>query len=87
MDMLCPVCAEPYDNDFFHEMGDELGMTYQALTRLFMQKGCEALGEKHNGETTSNNSAIISAMYDLLGDDTDGAMAMLEDAELLGYMD
>jgi hypothetical protein len=32
-------------------------------------------------------SNIVSEVYDLLGDDMDGAAAMLEDAELMGLFE
>jgi hypothetical protein len=44
MDIYCPVCAEPWENDFFHELEP---MSYDQATRMFRAKGCGILIELH----------------------------------------
>ena len=44
MDIYCPVCAEPWENDFFHELEP---MSYEQATRMFREKGCGILIELH----------------------------------------
>lgn len=93
MDMICPKCREPFDNEVFHEVAEELDSTYQDVTRKFMQSGCGVAfaGSGYDNSRHCSSSApstpLVDAVYDLLGDDTDGAMAMLEDADLMGLLD
>lgn len=76
MDLYCSTCSEPVDNDYFHDVAAETGRTYSEVASDFRNRGCEALGDSH-GEGAPNPYA--SALYDLLGDDMDGAAAMMED--------
>jgi len=76
MDMLCPKCAEPWDNDEFHDVASENQSTYSELAADFRRRGCEALGSRHGD---GDAHPVIAATYDLLGDDMDGAAAMFED--------
>jgi hypothetical protein len=76
MDIYCPKCSEPVDTDYFHDIAESTDSTWIEVSRAFQQIGCEALGDSH-GEGESNPYA--SALYDLLGDDVDGAAAMMED--------
>lgn len=78
MDLYCPKCSEPWDNDSIHQEVEDRGgnATYHAVAAEFRARGCEALGASH-GEGQANPYA--SALYDLLGDDMDGAAAMMED--------
>lgn len=89
MDLPCPKCGEPWDNDEFHALADEFGETYRDLTRRFQVVGCSALrnncstyGDGELSEGQKDRAMIASAMYDLLGDDLDGAAAMLDDYEM-----
>lgn len=57
---------------------------YHQVREEFTTKGCTAMTSfdaECNPETTADPR--IGAMYDLLGDDLDGAAALLEDAGLL----
>jgi hypothetical protein len=81
MDMLCPKCGEPFENDHFHDVAKEMGSTYTEVTRAFMERGCEAIALKHGPGKARPEVAVL---YELLGDDTDGAMSMIEDMGL-GY--
>jgi hypothetical protein len=80
MDILCPVCAEPVDNDELHSYAKEIESTYRAVAADYRKRGCEAIGMKHN--TTNSPSSVAEnarVVYDILGDDMDGAMAELAD--------
>ena len=78
MDMQCPVCGEPWDMDSLHEMGDWVSeeLTWEQARARFVKQGCEAFGAGHNGNEAHPGVAVL---YDLLGDDMDGAVALLED--------
>jgi hypothetical protein len=95
MDILCPNCGEPWD---VYELGEQARETaewegasyeevYTALRKEFRRKGCEAFeGGRCSEPLEREQSALIGEVYDLLGDDIDGAAAMLEDAEALGLV-
>lgn len=90
MDLICPVCAEPTDNDELHvEVEENNYPNYAAAAAAFRSKGCEALSwGSHNPETMNSKRAAVSdAMFDLLDDDMDGAAAMMEDFEYWGMLD
>jgi hypothetical protein len=93
MDIYCPVrgCGEPWDHDTLHEVAEEEGKSYNEVMRAFQSKGCEVIfGQPHNirdDEPVDKSyglpaSMAAEALYDLLGDDMDGAAAMMED---MGY--
>ena len=89
MDLICPKCGEPWDNDCFHDVADDMDSTYTQVVSSFKKQGCQALGTKCNENTTlsASQSAMVSELYDLMGDDVDGAAAILEDAGDLGMWD
>ena len=86
MDIYCPKCGEPVDNDYIHEYVAELGMpkteaSYNKLAAKYRSKGCVALGMKCSAPSTEvdrsfglTRQAAASVLYDILGDDMDGAM-------------
>lgn len=78
MDVLCPVCAEPWD---LGEFEDVSGMTFTAARRAFAKEGCALFGNKHNevGPEAAERAAKSRVLFDLLGDDIDGIAAMTED--------
>lgn len=90
MDVYCSKCAEPWDNDCIHdevdarhESGDKTA-TYVKVMREFQSKGCVALSHAYGGgcdgeSGDSIRAALVSAAYELLGDDMDGAASTLED--------
>lgn len=94
MDIICPNCGEMWDHDTLHEEAEESGRLYVAVMRDFQQRGCNALeafigGPVLDCKPSANTAAraqVASAMYDLLGDDMDGAAAMLEDFERDGLI-
>lgn len=88
MDLKCPKCGEPWDFDSLHEETEDRfpGLkndAYQKKFRIvqadFLSQGCKALGSKCNGNEAHPG---ISALYDLLGDDLDGAANLIEDFNL-----
>jgi hypothetical protein len=89
MDIYCPRCAEPWDNDMFHEVAEErtqeegTKVTYRQVVADFQARGCIALGGGHC-ERTGGLRAEASAMLMELGD-MDGAMSDLADFEQLGF--
>lgn len=82
MDIACPVCGEPWELDSLHEMGDWIGedLTFEQARVRFAEEGCEAYGTPHGEGTAHPGVAVI---YELLGDDVDGAASLLEDFGLL----
>ncbi len=78
MDLYCKRCGEPYDYYYVeHEM------TPQERTSFYdPNEGCPSC----IGKVVAERPAIAEAMevaHDLLGDDTDGLAAMMEDFESL----
>jgi len=79
MDILCPICAEPVDNDELHSYAKEIESTYQAVAADYRKRGCKAIGMKHSTNSPSAVAARACVVYDILGDDMDGAMAEFTD--------
>jgi hypothetical protein len=97
MDLYCPRCAEPWDNECLHDevaarkrSGDEKA-TYNTVASDFRVKGCNALATEYGKQTCERTNSMraqaASVMYDLLGDDMDGAASMLDDFEFMGMLD
>lgn len=85
MDLYCTRCAEPWDNDEFHYVAEEQGSTYKEVAANFRAEGCKAVTGKLCERKATDMGLAAEAMYDLLGDDMDGAAAMLEDFEMGCY--
>lgn len=85
MDIYCTRCSEPIDMDYLHDLVEE-GMyaNFKEALHAFQTKGCEALGEPQCERSDSLRAAAMGAMFDLLGDDVDGAAAMMDDFEYMG---
>lgn len=92
MDLYCKFCREPIDAYEFHDMTvedfnpryhkeiDRAGGDYQAKVFVFKKYGCDALdGYNSNCKPSDKVDPCIEAVYELLGDDTDGAASILED--------
>ncbi len=83
MDIYCPKCGEPTDNDSIHDAVNEgIFDSYVEGLHAFQSQGCEAFGWKH-GNINAARAEAMSAMFDLLGDDVDGAAAMMEDFDYM----
>lgn len=103
MDIRCPVCLEPYEMDTIHDVVTErwpdkpwkskdgtfdeknYDVFYRQVQKEFRLKGCEALGGEHSAQRAK--SGIGYAIYDLMGDDFDGAASAFEDAEAMGLLE
>lgn len=93
MDIRCPKCGEPWDNDTIHERVAELNaetvgdagqrlvhFSYRTVAADFRKRGCAALGtDCWNGAVDTEAAEAAATLYELLGDDMDGAAAMLDD--------
>jgi len=91
MDILCPRCGEPWDNDTIHDevsVRREVGepADYHNVAAEFRLRGChtfrESIGPVVCKENDSQAAVTAGVLYDLLGDDMDGAASMLADLGL-----
>lgn len=91
MDIPCPRCDEPWDNNSFHDEAAESNRTYTEVTRDFQSRGCHALetafGSMICERSNSFRSMATSAMFDLCGDDIDGVASLMDDFEYMGMLD
>ena len=86
MDIYCPKCREPWDNECLHEEVDyrkSEGQTasYDSVKAEFFTHGCAAFTGYGTTCTTSpeGRSVVLDELYALFGDDLDGLMSDLED--------
>lgn len=78
-DVYCPKCGEPTDVYEFHDAVVTLGVTYAEATRRFRTEGCEAMpGWRCNPDTDYARAETARVTYAYLGDDMDGAAAVLD---------
>ena len=92
MDLICPRCTEPWDNDSLHEEAEALGTSYSVVAAEFRTNGCKALehafGPQDDCVSANNTRSMASAaMFELLGDDMDGAASLMEDFDYAGMLD
>lgn len=92
MDVFCPICGEPWDNDEFHEKQEDGNIiynpgksVYSQNTDFFFTKGCGELFEgrpckpqEKNNDGTLNDAEKSSILRDLLGDDIDGIASEMD---------
>lgn len=90
MDIYCPKCQEPWDIDTLHDAVEERNgglaaelrrpydVEFTEVRQDFNRRGCEALGSRHGDGVAS---PVVGEILDLLGDDIDGAAALLDDFE------
>lgn len=84
MDLFCPKCAEPWENDSLHDRAKETTSNYNDVAREFRSRGCEAMGTSHGEGRAHPGIAIV---YELSGDDMDGAASDLDDFMAMGMLD
>lgn len=73
MDIYCPRCGEPWEiSHVYHEMTD------QERGDLLAGRGCSTEC-RANPPRATELTAKSQVVLDLLGDDLDGAAAMMED--------
>ena len=90
MDLYCQRCGEPFD--FWHvqqEMDDEIedfGKDGKKPSVRFKDgEGCPCCNwGKAAPKEQSFRSEAMGVMFDMLGDDVDGAAAMMDDFEYAG---
>lgn len=99
MDLYCPICLEPWDNDTLHDVADEAAFdndterdSYAKVAALFRTKGCGVAffgtGYQHGHcrppepQDDGFERSAVGIIYELLGDDMDGAASMMEDLGL-----
>lgn len=78
MELVCVVCGEPVDLDELHDVGMPFAQAY----RLFVRQGCSAFD--WDCVLRDDVPQEIAMIYHLMGDDVDGAAAMLEDFMTFG---
>jgi len=81
MDLLCTRCGEPWDA--WLNSGD---MTPEEVKRFKAGEGCPCCYGKPDSEVHNRapeSSYIQSELAAVLGDDTDGLAAMMEDFNLI----
>lgn len=98
MDIICPVCCEPWELDTLHEYVSEFGemfpahadrVTFDTVWKAFRSKGCGVAFDawKVSCEPdTSGRGDLVRALGDVLGDDVDGFAAELADFDRLGLL-
>lgn len=86
MDLYCCKCGEPVEHDMLHDVAKATGNTYAEVASDYRVNGCTALGMTHNRPREDRDEVFnltpqeaSAALYDMLGDDMDGAAAMMED--------
>lgn len=87
VDIYCPKCGEPIDMDYIHDVvaarrsdGDDTA-TWSTVAADYRRRGCPAVDMSHNADTTAD--PVIGELYGMLGDDMDGAAAMMEDMDMM----
>lgn len=78
MDIYCPKCGEPVELDYLHDVASDHGKTYKEVLHDFQQRGCPAIDDTCN-PVKNERAYYADALYDLLGDDIDGAASMFDD--------
>lgn len=93
MDIPCPICGEPWDNDTIHEeveyrkSNGDAKATYSKVAQEFRSKGCVTFnGASQCKPSNSFRQQAIRMTYDLLGDDMDGAASLLDDYDYAGLL-
>jgi hypothetical protein len=80
MDIYCPKCGEPWDLAEFEYEAEDRGVSAAELRRRFREgEGCRVFDCECGPPLDEDKSAVIGLVYDMLGDDVDGAAATLED--------
>lgn len=86
MDVFCPRCSEPWDFDSFSEIVEEGAYaTVDDAWSAFRVKGCDIFASWGVSHGDGKADPGIAVVYDLLGDDMDGAAAEVQDLGLGGY--
>ena len=68
------IPGQPYSQERYEKY-------YRPVQRDFQRNGCAAFGERCGPVDRSFKTQAAGMLYELLGDDLDGAAAMLEDLD------
>jgi len=74
MDVYCPRCGEPWEIDYVN-----FEMTPEERSKFWAGEGCPACKGKPAPEKKPLRAEATAVLRDMLGDDTDGIAAELED--------
>jgi len=91
MDIYCNRCGEPWDVDTFHDVADDLGVSFDAALARFYADGCAGTGWVKRCDVAPDGPARVRAsvsgmLAEVLGDDVDGIASELADAEFFGWL-
>ena len=86
-DIYCVRCGEPVELDYLHDVAAEQDTTFAKVLAAFQTKGCVALGGPQCERRSSLRTEAMAAMFDILGDDVDGAASMMDDLDYMGLLD
>jgi hypothetical protein len=85
MDIYCPKCGEPWDNDELHYVAEENDTTYKATLDEFQKIGCGVFDGQPCADPADRRRALVMSVgFEIMGDDVDGIAVMMEDAEAFG---
>lgn len=91
MDVYCPFCSEPWENDHLHDVAKAKRMTYRQVWADFRKRGCPALVDGADpeavctyGDDKDPRLPVIAAIYEMSGDDPEFAGEMLRDLGMMG---
>lgn len=92
MDIWCPRCNEPWDNDELHIAAEEQDGSYSEVAAQFRSEGCSALtGTPCEPDIATDDDereerlGLIAGVYAIVGDDMDAASALIEDLGGYGF--
>ena len=87
MDIYCIKCGEPVEIDTLHDIAEDTGETFADTLHRFQLHGCEGLDGWYCNRNVDKARAHAAAfLYDILGDDIDGAASMMETFERQGHL-
>ena len=81
MDIRCTVCADSIEMDYLHEVPDK---NFDQAFADFKTDGCTGIGLECSPTDGRRFDPVAAAVYDMMGDDIDGAASMFEDAMDMG---
>lgn len=96
MDVVCKWCKEPWDMYEAHDIAKATSQTYQQVMASFTKIGCAAFSEGMESIVATEKNCVdadaepdqgIQTIYELLGNDMDGAASLIEDFGAIGMLD
>lgn len=97
MDAYCVHCGEPWDMYELHDIARGTNSTYGKCYRLFTEYGCGFFTAAWDGDEEIKPCTHepcepekfregVKAIYEMLGDDSDGAISQIEDFRAMGLI-